>query len=183
MKRCPSCKKAYPDQEAALSKHFNFCPYCGHMFRRPINTVLAYFKLIELHEELAATKKLIGKGEPTTAAREAVVAMESFVRKKSGAKDLAGRELMSKAFGFEFDKNTKQLKRAPLIALNSLATESERNEQEGMMLVSMGLMTGARNILAHHSGSLDIANSLNVVTTANFVLCQITRINKVSSIR
>jgi uncharacterized protein (TIGR02391 family) len=61
------------------------------------------------------------------------------VKEKSGRKDLDGQGLMSTVFS---QKN-------PILKLNSLKETSDIDEQEGVMLLFMGAMTGMRNPKAH----------------------------------
>ena len=60
------------------------------------------------------------------------------VRDKSGLTD-DGKSLMSEAFSL----------RNPVVMLNNLQTETDRNEQEGFMYLFMGAMQGIRNPEAH----------------------------------
>ena len=52
------------------------------------------------------------------------------------------------------DKQTCAIKRAPLIAINGLKNESERNEQDGIRYMLMGFFQGPRNLYQdNHIGS------------------------------
>ena len=155
-----------------MTAYFNLCPYCGELFPKSKRTIMAFFRLTGAHgeKELGRAIKLAEKGELTAAAREALVALENRVRGTPGLSGFRGRDLMSKAFSFEWDRTKSRLTRRPAIAINNLSTESERNEQDGIHHIAVGLMAGARNILAHNAGTVTIGNALNVITTVAFVL-------------
>ena len=53
-------------------------------------------------------------------------------------------------FSFNVDKSTGDILKNPCIAINKLESESERNEQEGMMHMLMGFFRGPRNIYQHN---------------------------------
>ena len=172
IRKCPECGVKYPPKIARVAHYFNLCPRCGELFSKSKRTIMSYLRLIGAHEEeeLQPTLRLAEKGELTAAARQALVTLEDHVRGLSGLSGLTGRSLMSKAFSFDWDATKCRVTRPPLLAINDLKTESKRNEQEGILHISMGLMAGARNILAHHSGRVTIGNALNVLTTVAFVL-------------
>ena len=69
---------------------------------------------------------------------EAFKAIDNFVKEKT-ALTLNGQALMSKAF----DENT------PIIKLNDLLTQSDRDEQEGFKFLFKGATIGIRNPKAH----------------------------------
>ena len=81
---------------------------------------------------------------------------------------------MAKTFSFEFDDKIKKLKKEPLIRLNSLETKIERDEQEGMKFLCMGLMKGARNILAHSTGEALPFKCLSLLSTIDFIIKEVT---------
>jgi len=69
---------------------------------------------------------------------QAFIAVNSFARQKTGL-SLDGKQLMAQAFS-ETD---------PVIRLNQLRTQSDKNEQEGFKFLFMGAMVGIRNPKAH----------------------------------
>jgi hypothetical protein len=162
----------YPPELVEMTARFNLCPECGELFSKSKRTIISYLHLICAHEEesLEPTLKLAQKGELTAAARQALITLEDCVKQTSKLKHLRGRKLMSEAFSFEWDGATKKIKKRPVIAINKLRTESERNEQDGIQHIAVGLMAGPRNILAHHHGGITIGNSLNIISTVAFVL-------------
>ena len=116
------------------------------------------------------------KGEWASAARESLILLEETVKGKCSRHDLKGKDLMAKAFSFQYDQKTEQLLKEPLIRMNSLKSSSERNEQEGIMYLSMGLMVGARNILAHSLKANDkfrAGTALQIINAVGFILGEI----------
>jgi uncharacterized protein (TIGR02391 family) len=185
IRKCPECKTAYMPKEAKLTPYFNLCPYCGELFSKSKRTIMSYLHLIGAHEEeaLEGTLKLARKGELTAAAREALVALEDHVKQTSRLNG-RGRNLMTEAFSYAWDGSLKRLTKRPKIAINKLRNETERNEQDGIQNIAVGLMAGARNILAHKHGQISIGNSLNIITAVAFVLHHISKDGaKVSEIR
>jgi hypothetical protein len=172
IKKCPECKYAFPSEMAEATPSFNLCPVCGELFNKSKRTIISYLRLICAHEEefLESTIKLAQKGELTAAARQALITLEACVKQTSKLKHLRGRKLMVEAFSFNWDGNTKKITKRPVIAVNKLKTESERNEQDGIQHLAVGLMAGPRNILAHCHGNITIGNSLSIISAVAFVL-------------
>ena len=59
------------------------------------------------------------------------MAVENYLKKKSGL-DSHGFDLATRALSIEIDKQTGEIKRAPLIAINDLKNESQSNDQDGI---------------------------------------------------
>ena len=88
--------------------------------------------------------------------------VENYLKKKSGL-DAHGFDLATRALSFEVDKQTCAIKRAPLIAINGLKNESERNEQDGIRYMLMGFFQGPRNLYQdNHIGS-GVSNTISVI--------------------
>ncbi|MCK5306747.1 MAG: TIGR02391 family protein [Candidatus Omnitrophica bacterium] len=96
-------------------------------------------KKIKLHPILMPEcQKLFLDGHINESVRKALEKYEVYVQRKSSLK-IIGKNLMGKAFSL----------RGQTIKLNALSTESEKNEQEGFMYISMGVMQWWRNTLSH----------------------------------
>jgi len=94
---------------------------------------------IQLHPKVVeVSKSLFETGHYTQAIFEAFKAVNNSVKKKAGL-SLDGKTLMSKAFKED----------APVIKLNELLTQSDKDEQEGFKFLFMGAMVGIRNPKAH----------------------------------
>ena len=98
---------------------FTFCPCCGSLMPYSLKKLKGFFEVYNIHAALSDAVQLIYKSEFESAAREAFVAVENYLKKKSGL-DLHGFDLATRALSFEIDKQTGEIKRAPLIAINDL---------------------------------------------------------------
>ena len=148
---------------------FPYCPVCGNLMPYTQEKIKDFFDIYHIHPKLENAERLILKSEFNSAAREAFVVVESVLRKKSGL-DLHGFELATKALKFEVDKQTGEVTKHPLIAINGLKTESEKNEQDGIRYMLMGFFQGVRNLYQHNQIGSGVANALTVVLDASFFL-------------
>lgn len=98
------------------------------------------FDSLRIHEAIrGASARLFVDGHYAQSILEAYKALIHHVKTKSGKKDLEGRSLMSTVFSAD----------NPILALNALRSPSDRDEQEGFMLLYMGAVIGVRNPKAH----------------------------------
>lgn len=128
-----------------------------------------FFKIYHIHPKLEDAERLILKSEFESAARESFVVVESTLRKKSGL-DLHGFELATKSLKYDVDKQTGEVIKYPLIAINGLKSESEKNEQDGIRYMLMGFFQGVRNLYQHNHIGSGVSNALIVVLDASFFL-------------
>ena len=148
---------------------FPYCPVCGSLMPYTRKKIEDFFEIYHVHPKLQNAERLILKSEFESAAREAFVVVESVLRKKSGL-DLHGFDLASKALKYEVDKQTGEITKQPLIAINDLKTESEKNEQDGIRYMLMGFFQGVRNLYQHNHIGSGVSNALTVVLNASFFL-------------
>ena len=106
---------------------FNFCPCCGSLMPYSQEKLSSFFDIYNIHPALKDARNLLYKSEFEAAAREAFVTVETVLKKKSGL-DSHGFDLATKALSFEVDKKTGEVTKPPLIAINGLKTDSDRNE-------------------------------------------------------
>lgn len=100
------------------------------------------FDTLKLHPKIVgASEKLFKDGHYSQAILEAYKCLNNHVKEKSGKSDLDGKDLMAKTFRLT----------GPILKLNKLKTQSEKDEQEGFMLLYMGAMEGIRNPKAHET--------------------------------
>jgi uncharacterized protein (TIGR02391 family) len=100
--------------------------------------IRAYASL-DLHPEIArAASELYRDGHYANAIKDAVKALNDLVRMRSG-EALDGTTLMQKVFS----PNT------PTLCFNSMADQSDRDEQIGFMMMFSGAVAGLRNPRAH----------------------------------
>jgi len=99
------------------------------------------FDRIQFHPKVVeASRELFKDGHYRDAIYRAFVEVNNFVKDKADSQ-LDGRKLMSTVFSLD----------SPIIKLNSLKTQSDRDEQEGFMFLFMGAMEGIRNPKAHEN--------------------------------
>ena len=82
---------------------FTFCPCCGSLMPYSLKKLKGFFEVYNIHVALSDAVQLIYKSEFESAAREAFVAVENYLKKKSGL-DSHGFDLATKALSFETDK-------------------------------------------------------------------------------
>lgn len=148
---------------------FPFCPNCGALMPSARDRLENFFKVYNIHPKLEKSKQQLLKSEFDSAVREAAIAVETSLKVKSGL-DSHGFDLATRALSFEFDKTTSNIKKTPLIAINNLKTESERNEQDGLRYMLMGYFQGVRNIYQHNSVGAGVSNAISAVIQASFFL-------------
>jgi len=104
------------------------------------NKEIELFRSLRLHPKiLEVSEKLYIDGHYAQAIFEAFKAVNNAVKEKLGMRDRDGQSLMAHAFsGYP-----------PPLALNSLQTQSEKDEQEGFKFLFMGAIAGIRNPKAH----------------------------------
>lgn len=150
-------------------RDFSYCPCCGSLMPYALKKIRAFFEVYNLHPSLKDALSLIYKSEFESAAREAFVVVETTLKNKSGL-DLHGFDLATKSLSFEIDKKTGEVIKAPLIAVNSMKTESDKNEQEGIRYMLMGFFQGPRNLYQHNHIGSGASNSISIVIEASFFL-------------
>ncbi len=117
-----------------LAIGFQFCPCCGSLMPESLDKLKGFFDIYDTHPALEKAINIMYKSEFEASAREAFVVLENYLKKKSGL-DSHGFDLATRALSFEVDKKTEK-KKVPLIAINELKTESDRNEQDGIRYIS-----------------------------------------------
>jgi uncharacterized protein (TIGR02391 family) len=166
--KCEHCKEPLPIKVF----NSNYCPQCCALtpsYKKVIQELLSRAHLIP---ELKDASRQYLKGEYISAVRTATIVVEQEVKKLIGNGTLFGIDLMAKAFSFTFDDSTKSITKEPLIKINTLQTTTERNEQEGMKFLCMGLMMGCRNIFAHSNFHAAPSDCLSIIMMCNFVITQ-----------
>ena len=177
--KCPNGCKLPPRKKTICEKRdhtycfayrdFTFCPKCGSLMPISLERLKGFFEVYHIHPLLQDSVDLIYKSEFESAAREAFVTVENVLRDKSKL-DSHGFDLATKALSFECDKKTGEVTKQPLIAINELKNDSDRNEQEGIRYMLMGFFQGPRNLYQHkHIGS-GVSNSISIVVEASFFL-------------
>lgn len=148
---------------------YNFCPKCGSLMPKSLDRIKGFFKVYHTHPALKSALKLLYKSEFEAAAREAFVTLENYIKKKSGL-DSHGFDLATKALSFEVDKKTGEIKKVPMISINQLENESDRNEQDGIRYMLMGFFQGPRNLYQHNHIGSGASNSISIIMQTSFFL-------------
>lgn len=150
--------------------NYRFCPNCGALMSYTQNIICDFFKIYDIHPRLENAKKLILKSEFESAVRDSVVVLENCIREKAKLPNSHGKDLVSKSFSFTYDKTVQKVIKPPLIAINNLKTESERNEQEGLMMMLIGFFQGPRNLFQHNNVSISVNMMLSIIMQVSFYL-------------
>lgn len=102
-----------------------------------------------IHPDLPANVRgLFDDGHFASASLEATKYLDEEIQRLSELEE-SGRSLMNKAFSA---KN-------PVLPLNTLVSESDRNEQDGYMHIFAGTIVGIRNPRAHTTKIIDTPDS------------------------
>jgi len=112
-----------------------------------------------------ATKRLFRNEHYAEAVRQGCMHVNNLVKKKSGLRSKDGPDLMHHAFRAD----------APLLRLNALASQSDRDEQDGYRYILAGMMTGVRNPRAHEPVEDDPEAALEMLTMANHLVRIVSR--------
>jgi len=100
------------------------------------------FDGLQFHQAIVeASRLLFADGHYSAAIFESFKRVNNEVKEVSGVNDRDLRDLMAHVFS----------EKHPLISLNALTNQSDRDEQEGFKLVFMGAMQGIRNPKAHEA--------------------------------
>ena len=127
--------------------------------------LVLYDELITDQSLRTATRNLYSNRHYAQAVEEACKCLNHTVKARSGEK-LDGVELMQRAFS----------EKSPILRINQLSTESEKNEQSGYQMIMAGLMRGVRNPRAHEPQHRDDSNgALELLVLVNHLLQVIAR--------
>lgn len=169
--KCKNCSSPIP-KWIVKEGRFNVCPICGALYPKTKEYIENYFRVIQLSRALEKAKDLIIKAEFESSVREAVAVYESVVKDKSGLSNSFGVDLMARAFFFKINDEGVIID-YPKIQVNNLSTLAEKNEQDGLKLLSMGVMQGVRNIYMHGSASNRIYSALQIVSFVDLLVKEV----------
>ena len=162
--------KEFPNHTYGFGyRDFSYCPNCGCLMPHALKKVKAFFEVYNIHPLLKRALNLVYKSEFEAAARESFVVLETVLRKKSGL-DCHGFDLATKALKFEKDSKSGEITNPPLISINKLQTESDRNEQDGIRYMLMGFFQGPRNLYQHNRIGAGVDTSVAIIMEASFFL-------------
>lgn len=136
---------------------------------KPEDFAELYDILVKSKEIRDATRKLFLDGHYARAVEEAYKCINNAVKTKSHLPK-NGQDLMNQVFS---EKN-------PILKLNKLRTDSDRNEQLGYMLIFAGCMTGIRNPRAHEHQLWDAPDvALEMLVWANHLMKVVNKAKRV----
>ena len=108
-----------------------------------------------------ASHQLFSDGHYSRAVEEAFKCLNNTVKDKSGLKDRDGASLMRMAFSAS----------TPVLYLNGIHSQSEKDEQQGYMDIFAGVMTGIRNPRVHEHDLVDQPEvALELLVLANHLM-------------
>jgi uncharacterized protein (TIGR02391 family) len=134
------CNDTMPKDAGFEIVEVDFSPLLGKASDAHLAQPIAVFESLNIHPEIRmASAELFRDGHYSQSILEAYKALNNLVKARSGRTDLDGKPLMSTVFSRD----------KPILALNPLGSTSDKDEQEGFMLLYMGAMVGIRNPKAH----------------------------------
>lgn len=148
---------------------FNYCPGCGALGTHWQALCNALLTLYEKEGRMAESLRLYRKAAYPDAARSALISIETEL-KRLGETQSYGTGLVDEVLSFEYDNKTKKCVREPIVKVNDLNSQNDRNEQDGIRLLISGMFKGLRNALMHDHVKLSPVNALSVVVMSNLVI-------------
>lgn len=125
---------------------------------------------LDLHPEVGrAATKLFADGHHSNAVSEACKVLDMLAKMRSGETDLSGTSLMQHVFSF---KN-------PVLQFNDLQSQSDKDEQQGMMFLYSGAILALRNPRAHEVIEDDPEQALEYIGLLSLLAKALDRTNKV----
>ncbi len=120
-----------------------------------------YDRMVTNEQLREVTRKRFLDGHYSDSVEAALKCVDNSVRDRSGLVDASGAHLMWTAFS----------EKAPVLSLNALISESDKNAQRGYMHIFAGTMMGIRNPRAHEHDLVDNAEAaLESLILANHLM-------------
>ena len=127
-----------------------------------IETPMVLYNSLITHKTIVEyTGGLFGDGYYDAAVYQAFKQIDLMVKKKTSAvlPGESGSSLMGKVFSV---KN-------PILKINKLETDSEKNEQQGFCQIFLGSMIGIRNPVVHDNTEIGVKRALHLLSLANML--------------
>ena len=166
-------KQPIPNEDGTYTFDYptpRFCGVCGAMSPYHLGVLENLFAIYGLNERLDRARNLMMKSEYEAACRECFVVLENTIKSESGINNAHGSTLVNQAFSMTYDKASGTITVFPRIAINSLTTESERNEQDGIKHMLTGFFRGPRNIYQHNRVKVGFGASFAILIQTSFFL-------------
>jgi uncharacterized protein (TIGR02391 family) len=120
-----------------------------------------YSSMVTDPELVRVSKKLFVNGHYAQAVEEAYKLLDNLIKKLSRVHDLSGAKLMKRVFSVQ----------RPLLQVNDLKNQSQKDQQLGYMEIFSGCMTGIRNPRAHEHHYMDEPEvALEMLAWANHLI-------------
>lgn len=104
------------------------------------------FEWLNFHDEIKeVSKDLFINGHYRQAVYDAAIALENYVKGKFSECSKIGQALMFEAFNEEH----------PQIKVNKLKTDTDKDEQAGIMFLSAGIIRGFKNVYSHSKKQIE----------------------------
>ena len=141
------------------------------------NTLAQRFDMMNFHIEVVrhGRQSFIESTEyspkRSISVKECLTAYDKFIKNISRIDD-TGKSLMSKAFSFERGKVEKGIDKYPIVQVSPLTLESDRDFQDGIKFLAMGLMVGIRNLHLHTTAiddELDVEDTLHILSIISYI--------------
>lgn len=135
-------------------------PFEKKIVKKRKTRTINFFDLLEIHPKIKeVSEKWFNQGDYDVAIERAFKRVIKLVQNKSG-KNLDGASLMQHVFSIK----------KPILVFNSLKTQSEIDEQRGMMDLFSGAVSCIRNVRFHEELENDEKmNSLHQIIFASFL--------------
>lgn len=133
----------------------------------PSQDKITLIERLELHKALCDDcLEMFRDGHFNESVRKALERFEKCVQDTIGDHSTFGRDLMAKAFSEQH----------PQIALNAMQCANDRSEQEGFKFLTMGAMSGMRNLYSH--GDVEQMSVTDAIERLAFVSLLFKRVDK-----
>ena len=140
----------------------------GHLNSQGDPSPKTHSELSQLFDQLITNEQLsevsrarFATGHYADAVEASLKHLNNAVKEKSGATDKDGAELMRTVFSAN----------CPILRINELQSQSDKDEQRGYMHLFEGAMIGIRNPRAHESGLIDdAATALEILAMVNHLM-------------
>ncbi len=121
--------------------------------KTPVNQVsetpIQLFESLQLHPKvIEVSKDCFITSNYREAILNAFICLIDYVKERTGL-DVDGDDLVNQVFSINFDKEQRKITRYPIIRINKLKNQSDRDEQQGFMFLCKGAVGGIRNPKAH----------------------------------
>jgi len=134
----------------------------------PSSDHVAVFDKLDLHPALKDDiATMFRDGHLNEAVRKALERFEKVIQDALDDHNTSGRELMAKAFGGD----------PPPVPLNAGRTANDRSEQQGFKFLTMGAMSGMRNLYSH--GDVAQMSAMEAIERLAFVSLLFKRVDAV----